>query len=85
MQMKTKLPEGLTGIAEIMEMNKEEVQAWEFFKEVRQLFKDYNFKVLTKDSLIAKLYDISCKCANKQIYHYSTGIDNAVLAIKTCY
>lgn len=80
-----KLPEGLTGIAGIMEMKKEEIQAWEFYKEVRQLFKDYNFQVLNKERLISKLTDISLQCANKQIYHYSTGIDNAVSAIRACY
>ena len=39
MQTKTKLPEGLTGIAKIMEMQKEEIREWEFYNEVRNLFK----------------------------------------------
>ena len=83
--MKMKLPEGLTGIADIMEMQKEEIREWEFYKEVRDLFKDFNFKVLSKDNLINKLLLISEKCANKTIYHYSEGIDNAIATIKACY
>lgn len=85
MRLKIKLPEGLTGIAQMMEMDKEEVRSWEFYNEVRDLFKDYNFRVLNKETLIAKLYDISVKCANKQIFHYSTGIDNIISAIRMLY
>lgn len=85
MRMKTKLPEGLTGIAEMMEMEKEEIRAWEFYKEVRNLFKDYNFKVLDKEKLTSKMLAISEQCANKAIYHYCQGIDNAICAIKACY
>lgn len=85
MRMKTKLPEGLTGIAEMMEMDKAEVREWPFFKELRALFKDYNLRALQKDALISKLYDISLQCANKKIYHYSTGVENAISTIKTCY
>ena len=57
MRMKTKLPEGLSGIAEIMEMDKEEIRVWEFYKEVRSLFKDYNFNVLNKEKLTSKQHD----------------------------
>ena len=59
MRMKTKLPEGLTGIATLMGMEKEEVKAWPHYSEVRALFKDYNMKYETKESLLEKLSAIS--------------------------
>lgn len=93
MRLKTKLPITVSGIADIMEMSTEEIRAWPLFGEVRELFKDYNFKVLSKDKLILKLLAVSEKCAIKSVdehekggyYHYSTGIDNAIAAIKLCY
>lgn len=85
MRLKTKLPISLQGIADLMEMNREEIRAWPHVREVRELFKDYNFGALPKENLISKLYNVSLKCANEKIYHYSTGIDNAVSAIKLFY
>ena len=86
MQMiKTRLPEGITGIANLMGMSREEVRAWPYYTEVRGLFKDYNLRALKRENLIEKLYDVSLRCANSGIYHYSTGIEKAIASIRTFY
>lgn len=85
MRMNTKLPEGLTGISKLMNMEKEEVRAWPYYTEVVSLFKDYNLRALRKERLIEKLSDISDKCTEEQIEFYSVGISNAISSIKVCY
>lgn len=85
MRFGTKIPVSLSGIASLMEMERDEVREWPYFKEVRTALQDYNLGVLKKERLIAKLYDVSLKCANDKIFHYSTGIENAIAAIRTCY
>lgn len=92
MSLCTKLPIGVKGIAEIMEMEESEVRAWPFFDQMRETFKDYNFGMLTKDAVILKLLSISEKCAAKSCegseggyYQYATGIDNAIAAIRICF
>lgn len=80
-----KVPVGLTSIARLMGMEKEEILAWPYFEEMRDSMKDYNLKAITKEQLIGCLEGISIKCANDQIYHYSTGIDKAISTLKTVY
>lgn len=83
--MKTKLPEGSTGIANLMGMQKEEVKAWPHYGEVRSLFKDYNLDFLSKEDLVNKLIEVSAKCAEAGIHYFSTGVDKAIRAIQICY
>lgn len=85
MQNTMKIPVGVTAISNLMEMKPSEIKFWDKFQEVRNLLKDYNYGVLSKDSLIDKLYDVSVRCANDKIYHYSTGIDNLISSIKLSY
>lgn len=82
---KTKLPEGLTGIANLMGMTKDEVRAWPYFANVRALFNDYNLGVLSKECLVDGLIDVSVKCAEDGIHYFSTGVDKAVNTIRVCY
>jgi len=92
MHLNFKLPISISGIAEIMEMNEEEIRNWPQFGEVRDFFKDYNFNVLGKEKLIKKLRAISEQCAIKNeekqngcFYQYIAGIENAITTIKLCY
>lgn len=85
MTLKRKAPIGVSGIARLMKMDEAEVREWPYFNEMCEALKDYNLGVLTKQNLITQLNDISIKCANDQIYHYSTGIDNAVKSIQLSY
>lgn len=85
MQMKTRIPEGLTQISEMMGMLKEEVRAWPYYKQMRSLIKDYNLGAISKDFLVEQLYKISLQCADDAIYHYSTGVEKAIAIIKACY
>ncbi|MBQ8043457.1 MAG: hypothetical protein IJ272_04835 [Clostridia bacterium] len=82
---KNKVPVSVTGIARMMEMDVAEVRNWPHFEEMRDALKDYNLGALTKQRLITRLNDISIKCANDGIYHYSTGIDNAITSIRLSY
>lgn len=77
-----KLPTGVKGIAQAMEMGQCELMHWGHYKEVRDIFIDFNFGVLTKDQLIQKMLRISEQCAIESQYHYSVGIDNAIAMIK---
>ena len=80
-----KLPEGLNKISTLLGLSTDEVRAWEYFKEIQNSFKDYNFGVLKKEELIDKLMDISYQCADKKIFYFCTAIDKAVAQIKLCY
>lgn len=85
MQSTIKIPLGVTAISNLMEMKPSEIKFWDKFQEVRDLLKDYNYGVLSKDRLVNKLYDVSVRCANDKTYHYSTGIDNLISSIKLSY
>lgn len=82
---KTKIPEGLTSIAKMMGMEKEEVRMWPYYNELRSMFKAYNLGVMDKARLIEGLTNISVKCAEDEIYYFSTGVDKAITAIRVFY
>lgn len=85
MHLKHTVPVGITGMAKLMNMHEAEVREWPYVEDMRAVFKDYNLGVLDKRELVARLNDISVKCAEAQIYHYSTGIDNAIKSINLSY
>ena len=83
--LKAKVPAGLNSIARLMEMDVAEIQAWPHFNEMQSAMKDYNLNAIGKEQLIGRLEEISIKCAEAQIYHYSTGIDKVISAIRVAY
>lgn len=93
MQLNAKLPVTVSGVAELMQLSNDEIRAWPHFGEVAKIFEDYNYGMLRKEMVIARLLNVSAKCANESAdetvkggqYHYATGIDNAILAIKFCF
>lgn len=85
MYCKHKVPISIKAIAKLMNMLEAEVREWPYLENMRDALKDYNFGVFTKQQLVEKLNDISVKCAEAQIYHYSQGIDKAVETIKVNY
>lgn len=85
MHLNTKIPEGVTSISELMEMEKEEILAWPYYPEFVSLVKDYNLKAIKKPVLLERLLDLSVRCAEDRIYHYSTGLDKAIFKIKAFY
>lgn len=85
MRINTKLPQGLTGISKLMGMQNEEVRACPYYKELVNLFKDYNYGVLHKESLIQRLKDISNKCNKEGIEYFAEGVNNASTAIAVLY
>lgn len=85
MRFNSKLPESMTQLADLMGLDKEEVQAWPYFKEVRNLFKDYNLNVLEKNDLIKKMGEIADKCKTEDLTLYVDGIATAIAKIKLSY
>ena len=81
----SKVPVGAKKISKMMNLNESEVQFWDSFEEVKNLITDYNFDVISKNTLIEKLLQISLKNANKNLYFYCTGIDRMIEKIKLCY
>ena len=83
--IKTRLPEGLSGIAKLMELDKAELRAWPYYKEVVNLFKDYNFGVLKKEKLIEKLSEISAKSRNDGGCYFAMAVETLEGKVKVCY
>ena len=83
--IKTKLPQGLTGISNLMELDKSEVRAWPYYKEVATLFKDYNFGVLKKEKLLEELSQISLKCRNDDTWYFAMALERLTKKVKLCY
>ena len=83
MQRGEKLPVGIKGISRMMKMMPEEVRMCPFFEEVRSIFRDYNYGVLSKDKLIEKLSNIDEGDGRFDIFN--KGIENAINMIQVCY
>ncbi len=81
----THVPESITGIAKMMEMDTAEVRAWPCFKEVRDAIKDYNIGYITKQRLISRLNDIAVKNSADELAHYAMGIENLQTSIRLSY
>ena len=85
---KNHVPESITGIAKMMEMDTAEIQAWPHFDEVRAAIKDYNIGYITKQRLISCLEDIALKNHNSEsnLRHYADAItENLLTTIRLSY
>ena len=82
---KNRVPESITGIAGMMEMDESEVRAWPYFEDVRAAIKDYNLGCLTKQRLFSRLNDIAIKNSVDKLMHYSEGIACLETSIKLSY
>lgn len=82
---KNHVPESITGIAKMMEMDTAEIRAWPHFDEVRAAIKDYNICYITKQRLISRLNDIAVKNSADELAHYAAGIENLTTSIRLSY
>ena len=85
---KNRVPESITGIAKMMEMDTAEIQAWPYFNNVRAAIKDYNLGWLTKQRLISHLEDIAVEnhVSEKKLEHYAKAItENLITSIRLSY
>lgn len=82
---KNRVPESITGIANMMEMDTAEIRPWPHFDEVRAAIKDYNIGYITKQQLISRLNDIAVKNSADEFAHYALGIENLQTSIRLSY
>lgn len=83
---KNRVPESITGIAKMMEMEPAEIRAWPHLEEVRMAIKDYNLGALTKQRFISRLNDIAVKNSADEFVHYAEGItENMLTSIRLSY
>lgn len=82
---KNRVPESITGIAKMMEMEPAEIRAWPNLDEVRTAIKDYNIEFITKQRLISRLNDIAVKNSADEFVHYAKGIENLTTSIRLSY
>ena len=82
---KNRVPESVTGIAKMMEMDTAEIRAWPHMNEVRAAIKDYNLGALDKSRLFTRLNDIKIKNSAEQLVHYSQGIENLETSVRLSY
>ena len=82
---KTRVPESVNGIANMMEMDTAEIQAWPHMNEIRAAIKDYNLGALDKQRLLTRLNDIKNKNSVDGLTHYADGIENLETCIKLGY
>ena len=85
MRHNTKLPEGLTEIAKIMQMEKEEIMAWPHLNELREVFRDYNMHSISKGVLLERMEEISQKCKDEKMEFHFEGMSKAIIAVKAFY
>jgi len=82
---KNRVPESVTGIAGMMEMDAAEIRAWPHLDEVRTAIKDYNIGYITKQQLNSRLNDIALKNSADELLHYAEGIENLQTSIRLSY
>ena len=82
---KTRVPESITGIAKMMEMETAEIRAWPHLKDVRDAIKDYNLGYIIKQRLVSRLNDIATKNSEDNLIHYAMGIENMITSINLTY
>lgn len=85
---KNRVPESVTGIAKMMEMEPAEIRVWPYLDEVRTAIKDYNIGFISKQRLISRLNDIAIKNNNsaEKLQHYATAItENLLVSIRLSY
>lgn len=85
---KNHVPESVTGIAKMMEMDAAEIRAWPYLEEVRTAIKDYNIGFIVKQRLLSRLEDIALKNHNSEnkLQHYAQAItDNLMVSIRLSY
>lgn len=82
---KTRVPESITGIAKMMEMDSAEIRAWPHMNEVRTAIKDYNIGYINKQRLLSRLNDIAVKNSADELSHYAQGIENLKTSIRLSY
>lgn len=83
-----RVPQSITGIANMMEMDTAEIQAWPYLSEVRMAIKDYNIGYIAKQILLSRLEDIAVKnsSSEKNLQHYADAItENMLPCIKLSY
>jgi len=82
---KNHVPESVTGIASMMEMDAAEIRAWPYMNEVRAAIKDYNLGALDKQRMFTRLNDIAVKNSADELVHYAEGIENLITSIRLSY
>ena len=81
----TKVPTNSQAIADMMKMSVDEVRNFPFIQDIKDILRDYNFGVVNKKDVEDKLIYISLKCAEKEIYYFSTGVEKLLQHIKVRY
>lgn len=85
---KNRVPESITGIANMLELDAAEVQAWPYLSEVRTAIKDYNIGYVSKQILLSRLENIAVKNSGSEakLQHYADAItENMMPCIKLSY
>ena len=86
MQLKqNKLPVGTKSMAKLFDLDEAEMKNWKFLLSVKDIFKDYNFEVLSKYNLISKLKDIQTLCQKEELSFYAVATERAIERIQACY
>ena len=85
-QSSTKIPMGMTELANMMAMEKVEVQCFPKIKEVRETIRNYNYHTLTDEMLVEELTLVKENCKEeKNLMMYYDGMGELIKKIQYTY
>lgn len=80
-----KIPVGIKPMAQMMAMEETEVRFFPKIEDLRGLLKDYNYGMLTRQQLVAKLEAMQSECSANGMTAYAGGIEKLVKSVQYRY
>lgn len=84
-QSSTKIPMGMTELANMMAMEKVEVQCFPKIKEVRETIRNFNYHTLTNEMLVEELELIQKNCKEENLMMYYDGMGELIRKVQYTY